>query len=241
MAIESARRGLREQGGFRNRAAAGMLRVAKGVAREDVSTPAEAEAREMVRFPNAAREALRGSGYLIVGMQRTAMLSVMEAGGPIRNDVIPRFAGTSPLITAFTELSNYTEVAINPTKLVLADTLDKSYEDQTKIIQEQVLQLAQTIPDVKLVRPSAADLAIAAIRFLEQYGYALFGKFVYGTTSTFVESDNGKSVVGVGNFSVSNIGEEPQLDIKLFQSTSDGIQAGVAGLIVPSNLPYKIY
>ena len=160
----------------------------------DVPLPTVEVRGETKRFSPEVRKALEKEGYLIYTLTGQSIKSLREAGR--------KFSSTwhkgYPDFEALT--SRLSEVAIDPNKLFLPDSNNKTLVEQEKMVEEFSQKLSKKVEGVEAIIGEAPDYVELAFVHLDATGEYLFGKkynFDYARTKT---QAGGPCVVRVGYF-----------------------------------------
>ena len=148
---------------------------------------------ETKTFTQEQREALEKQGYVIYTLTGQSIKSLREAGR--------RFWSTWHRGEPIEELTSIrSEVAINPNKLFLPKSNNKTLSQQEKMVAQHSARLAKKIKGVEAILGEAPDYIELVFAHLDVTGQGLFGKDYdhnYARTKTpTVDS----FVAGVGNF-----------------------------------------
>ena len=178
---------------------------------------------EVRRFSAETRKVLEKEAYLVYELTGQSIRSFKEVGRPFYpadwHKDYPDFEKLS---------SSKTEVAINPQKLVLPKSNNKTLKEQEEMVREFGLKLARKISGVEATTGETPDYVELVFLHFDKTGERLFGeKYNFGFTRT--KTLVGSSSASVGNFSA-------QLGLEVFHCRSDeDRRAGVwlAPLVVP--------
>ena len=197
MALEYYELQMRESG---NIAAAEYARVTREQF-GDISLPSnnghlEVPLVEVVKFSDGARTALEKRKYVIHTLTGQSMKSLRDSGRKFWTNWHRQY----PDFEALTSM--HSEVAINPDKLFIDNSDNKTLEQQEKMIRKFSESLAKgrnRIPGVEAVMGGAPDYVELAFRHLDVTGDYLFGEkygYNYTRTKTYLEA----YVAHVGSF-----------------------------------------
>lgn len=169
--------------------------VAAPVEKPVVKTP-EAQV-EIKRFSQEAREALENQGFVIYGLTGQSIKTLRDSGHKFwstRHKELPDFEALD---------SMHSEVAINPNKLFLPGSNNKTLAQQEKMVEEFLQELRKKVPGVKAIIGQALDYIELAFAYLDATNEYLFGaKDNYGYARTKTPT-SGSYVAYVGRFVVS--------------------------------------
>ena len=171
-----------------------------------VPTAVEAEAPQVQRFSKEAREALDQRGFKVYELTGQSIKTLREQDGhPFRStwhQSYPEFEALS---------SRHSEVAIDPKKLFIPRSNDKTLTQQLDAVASYSKTLQ--ISGVEAVLGQAADYAELAFAHLDKTGERLFGeKYDYEYTRTQTRVEGGVADVGYfcadGGLGVSDWGPD---------------------------------
>jgi len=152
----------------------------------------EAPRIEIVRFSTEAREALEGQGYKVYELTGQTVKSLRDSG--------KRFWSTWHKGYDFEDsASRSSEVAINPKKLFLPRSNNKTLSEQQALVARFSADISAKVSGVEAVLGEVPDYAELAFAHLDATGDYLFGSkndYSYTRTQTRVGSD----VARVGSF-----------------------------------------
>lgn len=178
---------------------------------------------EVRRFSAATGQALEKEGYLIYELTGRSIGSLKEAGFPFQSTWHKDYPDLENLG------SSKTEVAVNPEKLVLPKSNNKTLKEHEKMMGEFNLMLVRKIPGVKAVIGQTPDYGELVFLHFDKTGQRLFGEkqdFSFART---------KTLVGGGNAVVGNFSVEYGLEVFRCRDPKDR-RAGIwlAPLVVPA-------
>ena len=156
---------------------------------------------EIKRFTDEQREALIKEGYIIYGLTGQSIKTLRDAGR--------RFWSTwhkgLPDFEALTSMQS--EVAINPRKLFLPRSNNKTLPQQEEMVSKFSEKLGKKVQGVKAIIGQAPDyVELSFVHFDANKYYYLFGaKYNYDWARTKTPT-SGSSVAGVGGFNASGLG-----------------------------------
>lgn len=153
---------------------------------------------EIKKFSQESLDALKEHGFAVYVLKRQSIKSKRAQGRKFWNlwhENHPDFESLS---------SMYSEVAINPRKLLLTDSNNKSQRQQEELIAKFSGRLGNEIQGVEAIMGEAADYVDLAFTHLEKKHTYLFGeKYNYVFTRTQTPTIDG-SVANVGCFHKTN-------------------------------------
>lgn len=157
------------------------------------------------RFTDEQREALEKRGYTVYPLSGQSIRSLREAGREFLSSCwqqrYPDFEN---------QTSRLSEVAINPGKLFLEASDDKTLKQQEILVEEfsKRLKGRLRIEGVKAIMGEAPDYAELAFRYIDVTGKSLFSEETntdgYIRTKTVVDVVDPNVTAIVGSFSVGN-------------------------------------
>lgn len=153
---------------------------------------------EVRKFTDEAREALAKEGYVIDGLTGQSIASLRLAGRKFWTT----WHQEHPQFEALASMQS--EVAINPGKLWLPKSNNKTLAQQEQMINKFSEDLSKKIPGVEAIMGGMADYTDLAFAHLDQTGDYLFGEkngYDYVRTNT---PTVGTLVAIVGDFSPSD-------------------------------------
>lgn len=173
--------------------------AAYNAARKDAATPQVAVAIETTpievrRFSQEAKEALRREGYAVYELTGQSIASVRDSGRKFWTT----WHRDYPDFEALTSM--HSEVAINPAKLFLPKSNNKTLVQQEDLIARFSEDLGTRIQGVEAIMGEAPDYVDLAFARLNDTGDYLFGErdgYNYARTKT---PTVGSLVAGVGLF-----------------------------------------
>jgi len=177
---------------------------------------------EIRKFSSETRKALEKEGYIIYELSGRSIGSFEKVGKPFYSTWYKDYPDLANLG------SSKTEVAINPEKLVLPKSNNKTLKEHEKMVREFGLKLVRKIPGVQAVIGEAPDYVEFVFLHFDKTGKRLFGKkYDYGFART-------KTLIGSGNAVVGNFSAELGLEVFRCRDPEDR-RAGIwlAPLIVP--------
>ena len=180
---------------------------------------------EIKRFSQEAREALEKQGYIIYGLTGASIKSQREAGRPFRTPLLADHTG-------FTALqSMQSEVSINPDKLFLPESNNRTLAKQEEMVDKFSQELNEKVPGVKAIIGQAPDYVELSFQHFDATKDRLFGeKYGYNYTRTKTPTDD-TYVAGVGGFEVLN-------GLNIGRWAPDGfISRGISLYVVPLVVP----
>ncbi len=131
----------------------------------------EATPVEVRRFSDEARAALKEDGYIINTLTGQSIASLREAGRKILRTWGNRYDLQFEALT-----SEQSEVAINPSRLTLPNSNNKTLVQQEKMIKQFSIELGKKIPGVEAIMGGAPDYTDLAFTHLDATGECLFGE-----------------------------------------------------------------
>ena len=132
---------------------------------EDVTPPKEATPVEVRRFSDEAKAALEEDGYIIITLTGQSIASFREAGRTFwRGD----WHKDNPQFEALTSMQS--EVAINPYKLFLPKSFNKTVPQQKRMISNFSQRLAKKIPGVEAIMGGVPDYVDLAFTYRDTTG-----------------------------------------------------------------------
>lgn len=160
------------------------------------SIPTPESPVEIKRFSDEQKEALRKEGYLIYGLTGQSIKTLRDAGR--------KFWSTWHEDSQFANLealgSMQSEVAINPSKLFLPKSDNKTLAQQEDMVDKFSQELGKKVQGVKAIIGQASDYVELAFQHLDATQDYLFGKkynYDWARTKTSISSS---SVANVGSF-----------------------------------------
>lgn len=191
--------------------------------RGDIPLPsqsAETELPEIQRFSDEQKEALKKEGYVVYELTGQSITSLREQGKPFWSDWHKDYPDFEALA------SRRSEVAINPQKLFLRDSNNKTLAEQLALVAKFSTDISVKVPGVEAVLGEMPDYAQLA--FLSPEKQRLFGE-KNGYNYTRTQTRLGSSVAYVGSFSSDN-------GLRVSGWNADGRGGGVfaAPLVVPT-------
>lgn len=176
---------------------------------------------EVRRFSSQTR-ALEKEGYLVYELSGQSIRSFKEAGRPFQSTWHKDYPHLENLT------SSKTEFAIDPQKLVLPKSNNKTLKEQEEMVREFSLRLARKIPGVEAIIGESPDYVELVFLHLDKTGQRLFGeKYDYSFTRTKTPVDS--SSIAVGNF-------QAEYGLEVFRCRSDEdrrVGVWIAPLVVP--------
>ncbi len=160
-------------------------------------TPKTPEAPvEIKRFSAEQREALEKQGFVIYGLTGQSIKTLRDAGRKFWSTwhQDPQFADFEALG------SMHSEVAINPNKLFLPNSNNKTLKQQEDMVEKFSQKLGKKVQGVKAVIGQASDyeeLAFAHLDATKDYLFGAKDNYDYARTKT---STSGSHVADVGDF-----------------------------------------
>ena len=173
-------------------------------------SPVEAPKIEVVRFSPEAKKALESKGYKVYELTGQSIASLREQGHPFwstwHNKDYPEFEALT---------SRHSEVAINPKKLFIPRSNNKTLEQQLEAVKRYSDGLG--IQGVEAILGEVPDYTELAFAHFDKTGERLFGErydYRYTRTKTRLASSVAHvSGFGVGDgLSVSNWGADDRGD-----------------------------
>ena len=197
MALEYYELQMRESG---NTAAAEFARVTREQF-GDIALPSnnghiEIPTVPVVRFSDEAKAALEKQKFIIHELTGQSIKSLKDSGRKFWTDWHKQYPDFEALA------SRRSEVAINPEKLFIDKSNNKTLSEQEEMIRKFSESLAKgrnRIPNVEAIMGGAPDYVELVFRHLDATGDYLFGEkygYNYAMTKTFV----GAGVASVGGF-----------------------------------------
>lgn len=159
------------------------------------------------KFSPKAHEALKKKGYIIYLLQGKSLEELhSETGEPIVEEtqlqewVNGEWVQRDILGQFWTETSSMTEVAINPSQVVLSKSDDKSFSFHQRMVEEFSEEISKDIKGVKAIIGEASNYVEIALLRRRETGERLFKQseeFFYTTTKTLWDV-SGKFLVEIG-------------------------------------------
>ena len=149
---------------------------------------------EIKRFSAEQREALEKQGFVIYGLTGQSLRTLRDSGRKFWSDwhkSLPDFEALG---------SMHSEVAINPSKLFLPKSNNKTLAQQEEMVGKFSEELGKKVQGVKAIIGQAPDYEELAFRHLDATKEYLFGakdNYNYARTKTPTSSS---VVANVGNF-----------------------------------------
>lgn len=166
-----------------------VLRQAIASLEESQKTPVEIK-----RFSQEAREALEKQGLVIYGLTGQSIKTLRDSGRKFWSrwhEDLPDFEALG---------SMYSEVAINPNKLFLPESNNKTLSQQEDMVEKFSKELGKKVQGVKAIigqAPDYAELAFAHFDATEEYLFGAKYNYDYVRTKT---PTSGSNVANVGRF-----------------------------------------
>lgn len=149
---------------------------------------------EIKRFTQEQREALEKEGFVIYGLTGQSIKTLRESGRKFWSNwhnALPDFEALG---------SMHSEVAINPSKLFLPRSNDKTLAQQEEMVSKFSQDIGKKVQGVKAIIggvPDYAELAFVHLDATQEYLFGAKYNYNYARTKTPTSSSD---VAHVGNF-----------------------------------------
>jgi len=164
----------RLEDGKRNQVRADIISVLKARIK-DGALPKKETPVEVRRFNDEARAALEEDGYKIYTLTGQSVASLREAGREILSVDSSKYVYNFDTLT-----SRLSEVAINPDRLILPNTDNKTLVQQEKMIKQFSIELGKKIPGVEAIMGGAPNYTDLACTHLDATDESQFGEnYIY--------------------------------------------------------------
>ncbi len=194
----------------------------KDIPMPQVAVAKEATPVEVRRFTKEAKEALRDQGFAVYELTAQSIASVRDSGRKFWST----WHRDNPQFEALTSM--HSEVAINPAKLFLPKSNNKTLVQQEDLIARFSEDLGTRIQGVEAIMgevPDYVDLAFTHLNATRNYLFGEKDGYNYARTKT---PTVGSSVANVGSF-------DPAIGLRVDVWSRDDGYGGVfaAPLVVP--------
>ncbi len=136
---------------------------------------------EIKRFSNEQKEALKKEGYLNYALTGQSVKSLRDSGHKFCSD----WHKSLPDLEALGSMQS--EVAINPDKLFLPKSNNKTLVQQEKMVEKFSQELEKKVPGVKAIIgqvPDYAELAFKHLNTTKEYLFGAKDNYDYARTKT---------------------------------------------------------
>jgi len=161
-----------------------------------LSTEARAETK---RFTPEQRKALKKQGFVIYDLTGQSIRTLRDSGRQFWTTWHKDFPDFEALG------SMQSEVAINPNRLFLPESNNKTLAQQQEMVSKFSKELGKKVRGIKAIIGQAPDYVELAFRHLDETGDYLFGaKYSYDATATKTPKSGSRVVYVVGKFDADN-------------------------------------
>lgn len=189
----------------------------------DIPLPPPEAPVEVKKFSIEQREALKKEGYLIYVLTGQSIKTLRDSGRRFWSTWNKQF----PDLEALGSMQS--EVAIDPDRLFLPGSNNKTLKQQEDMVEEFSQELGKKVPGVKAIIGQVPDYVELAFRHLDATKNYLFGtKYNYDYTRTKTPT-GGSHVAEVGSFSA-----DYGLDVDYWYADLGSRYVRAAPLVVPA-------